>query len=64
MGFSRQEYWIGLPLPSPSGAQMFLVYFMKQWTKQSLKQINNRKIESVASFQNFSEFIENVKSYF
>ena len=26
MGFSRQEYWIGLPFPSPGDAYVFSLY--------------------------------------
>ena len=29
MGFSRQEYWSGVPLPSPCGVSVLLYYF--QW---------------------------------
>ena len=27
MGFSRQEYWSGVPLPSPSLGYTFIFYF-------------------------------------
>ena len=34
MGFSRQEYWSGVPLPSPKKT-MFLFKYFHKWTKLS-----------------------------
>ena len=31
MGFSRQEYWSGVPLPSPPGDLWASVYFSVRW---------------------------------
>ena len=37
MGFSRQEYWTGLPLPSQDIVSELGIYLMKKWvTKQYL----------------------------
>ena len=48
MGFSRQEYWSGVPLPSPKsrlitiktlpGPLLFLLYLLKLWTSRSFCQ--------------------------
>jgi len=35
MGFSRQEYWSGVPLPSPSGFPYFL-QFKSELTESSI----------------------------
>ena len=35
MGFSRQEYWSGVPLPSPNKYIPVTNYFKGQWTKYS-----------------------------
>ena len=35
MGFSRQEYWSGVPLPSPI-VTLFLVYFLPKYSKSSV----------------------------
>ena len=37
MGFSRQEYWSGVPLPSPRGCYTFKTKWGHSWTKQLLK---------------------------
>ena len=38
MGFSRQEYWSGVPLPSPERVKLFLLY------GPLLKQLNFKKM--------------------
>jgi len=31
MGFSRQEYWSGLPLPSPGKKHLYIAYKIHSW---------------------------------
>ena len=37
MGFSRQEYWSGVPLPSPVMANMFMYIWVLQILKNEKK---------------------------
>src|SRR5574337_934029 len=36
MGFSRQEYWSGLPLPSPQYSRLMHIYRRRQWHPTSV----------------------------
>ena len=40
MGFSRQEYWSGVPLPSPKQQQHYCVKKLNKLKQKSLKQIS------------------------
>ena len=44
MGFSRQEYWSGVPLPSPNNA-LVIIIIIRYWTSAGLwkKQKSSRK---------------------
>ena len=41
MGFSRQEYWSGVPLPSPVMANMFMYIWVLQILKNEKKKMNS-----------------------
>ena len=35
MGFSRQEYWSGVPLPSPLIPSMYLIFCVRCWKRKT-----------------------------
>ena len=45
MGFSRQEYWSGLPLPSP----LTLTDFIQRCLVELVKKLKNRLIDSATN---------------
>ena len=61
MGFSRQEYWSGLPLPSPKThlRRTFLTLSSIQFKIYQLKRVFSGKTASRKKpFQGFSQFIQ------
>ena len=53
MGFSRQEYWSGVPLPSPSGAERDNAYENMIAHLQETWKIQNKITYSSTIYYNF-----------
>ena len=68
MGFSRQEYWSGVPLPSPAGKhslmeispnqQVYIYVFF--WTERTFSPSQDRRRNSIWTFKSFASVTKEV----
>ena len=69
MGFSRQEYWSGLPFPSPEKELKSLLMKVKEESEKVGLKLNIRKAKIMASgpitsWEIDGETVETVTDYF